>query len=79
MYPSILIVYTMLFISLIAYTFLDGGREEYRESSSYFPWNEANLVHKHVPASTVECRWCLANDEFQSPWMRRKYATRFYG
>jgi hypothetical protein len=77
MYHFICTVFLIITITVVVYLMcFSASQEDY--SLSYFPWNEANLVKKSIPTSTVRCKWCLKDDSFQSPWTIRENNIVFY-
>ena len=48
------------FIVLVGFILFQNPSDEKEryDPKSFFPWNEANLVHKRIPNSTtVDCKW----------------------
>jgi hypothetical protein len=56
---SLFLYSAIVVLILIFYWKEDGARESY-DRMDFFPWNEANLVRKRHPNSTViDCAWSL--------------------
>lgn len=51
---------TLVGFIVVGFVFISSTWKENYEKvpTDFFPWNEANLVHKKIPNSTtLECRW----------------------